>query len=112
MRVCDVERSLGGVSRTLVTLEHLRRQHPLNAWVLVVGADILAEAPRWHAWDRIQELADLYVVGRSGETGVGGVLLPDVSSSDIRRRIGRGLEVPGLVPDPVMAYILSHNLYT
>jgi nicotinate-nucleotide adenylyltransferase len=117
-RVCDVERSLGGVSRTLVTLEHLRQQYPRYAWVLVVGADILAEAPRWHAWDRIRELADLYAVGRGeapaedGEDGENGVLLPDISSGDVRARLGRGQGVSGLVPDSVEAYISSRDLYS
>lgn len=112
VRVCDVERSMGGVSRTIVTLEHLRRLHPDHAWVLVVGADILDETSRWHAWDRICALADLYVVGRSPAAATDGVVLPDVSSTDIRARLRQGQDVVGLVPGLVADYIQSHGLYT
>ncbi len=110
--VCDVERTLGGVSRTLATLEHLHQRHPDHAWVLVVGSDILAEAPRWHAWDRIADLADLYVVARSETTAADGILLPNVSSTDIRAGLRQGRELCGLVPGSVMAYIQAQNLYS
>lgn len=112
VRVCDVEEELGGVSRTIVTLEHLQRQHPALSWVLVVGADILAETPRWYAWDRIQTLAGLYVVGRSPAESTDGIVLPDVSSTDIRELLRQGEVITGLVPDSVMTYIRSHDLYT
>jgi nicotinate-nucleotide adenylyltransferase len=109
--VCDVERELGGVSRTLVTLDRLQRRYPAHTWVLVMGADILEEAPRWYAWDHIQTLAELYVVGRSGQGAVGGVELPDVSSTDIRTRLRKGRGVEGLLPQAVLTYIQSHGLY-
>ena len=36
---------------------------------------------------------------------------PDVSSTDIRRRIAAGQSIAGLVPDAVNAYIEQHRLY-
>jgi nicotinate-nucleotide adenylyltransferase len=36
---------------------------------------------------------------------------PDISSTDIRRRVRAGQSVDGLVPDPVAAYISTHRLY-
>jgi nicotinate-nucleotide adenylyltransferase len=36
---------------------------------------------------------------------------PNVSSTDIRRRIGAGEPLSGLVPDPVANYIRAHHLY-
>jgi nicotinate-nucleotide adenylyltransferase len=36
---------------------------------------------------------------------------PNVSSTDIRRRVRAGQSVDGLVPDPVAAYISTHRLY-
>lgn len=111
VRVSDVERELGKVSRTVETLEHLRQRHPAHGWVLVVGADILAEADRWYAWDRIQSLAELYVVGRSGAESSQEIELPDVSSTDIRARLGRGESTAGLLPDSVHSYILERGLY-
>jgi nicotinate-nucleotide adenylyltransferase len=115
VHVCDAERDLGGVSRTLVTLEHLIGLHPGHRWVLVVGADILEETPRWHAWDRIQELCELFVVGRAGVTTApgapAGVVLPDVSSTDIRARLREGRDVSGQIPGTVGDYLRSRGLY-
>ena len=37
---------------------------------------------------------------------------PDVSSSDIRRRIAAGESIDGLVPDAVRTYIVQHGLYS
>ena len=36
---------------------------------------------------------------------------PDISSTDIRRRIASGLPITGLVPGPVAVYIQTHKLY-
>jgi nicotinate-nucleotide adenylyltransferase len=36
---------------------------------------------------------------------------PDVSSTDIRRRLAAGQSIEGLVPDAVGAYIVQHHLY-
>jgi nicotinate-nucleotide adenylyltransferase len=37
---------------------------------------------------------------------------PDVSSSEIRRRIAAGESIDGLVPDTVRSYIVQHGLYS
>ncbi len=109
--VSDVEQTIGGVSRTIVTLEHLREQRPEASWVIVLGSDILGEVERWQEWERIQELAELFVVGRAEAAGVTGVSLPNISSSEIRERLGRGEDVTGLVPGAVLAHIRSRGLY-
>ncbi len=111
VRVSDVERELGEVSRTVATLEHLIGVHPDHSWVLVVGADILGEVNRWYAWDRIQQLAELYVVGRSGAAATDEIELPDISSSDIRARLSRGEDPTSLLPGRVLTYIHSKKLY-
>ena len=48
--VSRVEEEIGGESRTLRTLEHLVSTHPDWSLRLAVGADILAEAPRWYGF--------------------------------------------------------------
>ena len=51
---------------------------------LVIGADIVAEAPRWFAFDEIVRIAPPIVLGRAGVTapGAGPALLPEVSSTN------------------------------
>ena len=107
VRVCDVEQELGEVSRTVVTLEHLQRQHPGHAWVLVVGSDILAEASRWHAWDRIQTLADLYVVGRNKDMIKAGGFR--VSAKEVEEALLEMDEINDDFPDTDVVIVIGSN---
>lgn len=115
--VSRVEEELGGESRTLRTLEHLARTHSSWRLRLVIGSDILAEAPRWAGFEAIAKLAPPIVLGRAGRDagGAAGVrpLLPDVSSTQVRASIAKGAwdEVDRLVPRSVLAYVRARGLY-
>jgi nicotinate-nucleotide adenylyltransferase len=110
--VSRVEEELGGESRTLYTLEHLGRVHPEHRFSLVIGADILREKEAWYRFDLIEKLADLIVIGRSGYASPeGSPVLPPVSSTEIRERLSKGLDVSAMVPARVLAYIRDHDLY-
>lgn len=115
VEVSRVEEELGGESRTLRTLEHLAARHPDWRLRLVVGSDILAEAPRWFGFDAIQKLAPLIVLNRAGidAPAIGKVLLPEVSSTQVRAALGRGAwsEVEQLVPRKVLSYVRAKGLY-
>ncbi|HEX8794212.1 MAG TPA: nicotinate (nicotinamide) nucleotide adenylyltransferase [Polyangiaceae bacterium] len=115
VEVSRVEEELGGESRTLRTLEHLAAKHPDWRMRLVVGSDILAEAPRWFGFEAIQTLAPLVVLHRAGidAPAAGKVLLPEISSTQVRGAIGRGAwgEIEELVPRGVVAYIREKRLY-
>jgi nicotinate-nucleotide adenylyltransferase len=85
----------------------------------LVGADQLAAFRTWKQPDRILEVARLAVAARPGyappessERVVVFELEPhDVSSTEIRRRIGAGEPVDGLVDPAVAAYIDERGLY-
>ncbi|WP_437970268.1 nicotinate (nicotinamide) nucleotide adenylyltransferase [Sorangium sp. So ce260] len=134
--VSAVERDLGGESLTLRTLEHLAAAHPDWAMRLLVGADVLPDLPRWHRFDRIEQLAPPIVLGRSGFAAAAAerleaaaddprahlspahlrpadVQLPRISSSEIRRAFAAGdLEaVRQRVPRAALDYALAHRLY-
>jgi nicotinate-nucleotide adenylyltransferase len=114
--VSSVEADLGGESRTLHTLKRLATDHPDWSLRLVIGADILSEAPRWHGFDEIARLAPTIVLGRSGSPGAphaSHAALPEVSSTQIRAAVRRGewREIEGLVPRGVLAYIRERGLY-
>jgi len=115
-----VERDLPGDGRTLPVVEHLVARHPQHRFSLVVGTDILSEAPRWYRFDRLVQLAPLVVLRRSGApavpapagaTTLGDVPIPAVSSTDVRARLARGGDVSHLVPAPVLAEIRARGLY-
>lgn len=115
VEVSRVEEELGGESKTLRTLEHLAAAYPDWRLRLVVGSDILAEAPRWFGFEAIQKLAPLIVLHRAGIDAptAGKVLLPEVSSTHVRGAVARGAweEIEELVPRKVIAYIRTKRLY-
>jgi nicotinate-nucleotide adenylyltransferase len=77
----------------------------------------------WRRLDETRDLATIVVIERAGDAhaeppGPGWrferLSIPrlDVSSSDIRDRLGAGRPVDGLVPVAVMAEIEARGLYT
>lgn len=112
----EVAAARGGESRTLYTLEHLAVTHPDHAFRLVVGADILHETAKWHRWDEVCRRAPLIVIGRGGVEAPEGatiteLTMPEVSSTDVRRRLGAGEDASGLVSKSVLGYIDRRGLY-
>jgi len=114
-KVLRVEEELGGESRTLRTVEHLRKVHPDWRLRLVLGADILLEGPRWQGFDRVVQLAPPVILGRAGVVTPDAprAILPEVSSTAIRNAVrdGRSGEVAALLPRGVLAYIEAHGIY-
>ncbi len=111
--ISDIERDLGGESRTFHTLEALRPRHPGARFRLVIGADILQETEHWFRWDDVVEMAPPLVVGRTGYPlpPECPLVMPEVSSTEMRRRLGVGESVVGMVPPVVAAYVREHSLY-
>jgi nicotinate-nucleotide adenylyltransferase len=114
--VSTVEEELGGESRTLRTIEHLAATKPGWSLRLLVGADVLGDVSKWHRWDRIAELAPPLVLLRAGHddlAGAGPVLLPRVSSTEIRDALAAGDvdAVRALMPAKVLGHILTTGLY-
>ena len=112
--VSTLEEELGGESsRTLVTLEALAARLTGCSLRLVIGADILPERDKWYRWADIEKLAPPIVVGRHGFPSPDGAPeLADVSSTEVRARLGRGQPVSHLVPRSVLAVIVEKGLYT
>jgi nicotinate-nucleotide adenylyltransferase len=113
--VSDIERRLGGESRTLYTIEALLEEDPKRALRLVIGADVLHDLPKWHRFDRIAELAPPIVIGRAGvkHPDAPPAHLPDVSSTQLRAAIkaGGAGDIETMMPLRVRAYIEAHRLY-
>jgi nicotinate-nucleotide adenylyltransferase len=102
-------------SHTLDLVDHLAAQgHALR---LVVGADIVRDAAKWHRWDDVVARAPLIVVGRTGHPLPPGsiateVTMPEISATRVRDLLAQGSpEVSGLVPRGVLRYIAQHTLY-
>jgi nicotinate-nucleotide adenylyltransferase len=122
---------------TLTALGELSRERgePNGTQIFfITGADAFAEIATWSRYPAVLELANFVVVSRPGITldslrarvpsafrdrssASTRVILveahtPDISSTDIRRRVRAGHSVSGFVPDPVARYIAAHRLYS
>ncbi|MBX3130575.1 MAG: nicotinate (nicotinamide) nucleotide adenylyltransferase [Polyangiaceae bacterium] len=114
--VSDVEQDLEAPSLTLRTLRHLSTEHPDWSLRLMVGSDVLFDAPKWHAFDDVVSLAPLLVVGRVGHPHpqAPAAILPDVSSTEVRallRSEPEGARLAALVPRRVLDHALGRDLY-
>ena len=121
-QVSRVEADGDRVNFTARTLEALARKEPAEYFFLM-GQDSLEEFTAWREPERILALARLAVVPR----GDGDLpILPaavrrrvvyirppriGVSSTEIRRRLRRGLTVRYWIPEAVQAYASRHGLY-
>jgi len=63
IEVSDIERHLG-TRYSVDTIEALCRRRPAWRYVWLIGADILAELPRWHRWQHIFELVPVAIFDR------------------------------------------------
>jgi nicotinate-nucleotide adenylyltransferase len=132
LAVCREEIERGGLSYTVDTLARLHALHPECELFFLLGADALADIGSWKEPARIGELADLVVVRRAGRPAPDfGPLLPwatpervarwqahqvqmpqiDLSASDLRGRVARGLSIRYRTPRAVEQFILSQGLY-
>jgi len=119
----DTEIRREGLSYTVDTLEEIARRNPKSELFLLVGQDTFAGFSGWKRPERIRELAKLAVMQRAGAgdsdgavPGVEGVVTistrrVDVSSTEIRKRLGSGRSIRGFVPEPVERFIAARGLY-
>ncbi len=122
--VSDIELRRGGRSYTVDTLEETRSEFgPQRPLFLLVGMDQLNVIESWHRPERIVELCTILAVPRPGappceipemfreRVEVVDARLVDVSSSEIRERLLKGLSVKYLVTGAVADYVYARGLY-
>ena len=103
IRVMRTEQDLPTPSYTIDTLDHLASLHPEHTLRWVMGADVLPDVSRWKDWAGIERRYAPIVVGRMGQISPpDSVVFPEVSSSEIRRRLACGERVDHLVPAEVL----------
>lgn len=126
--VSQVELLRAGTAYTIDTLRLLQ------SWVgpdcrlfFIVGADMALDLPTWREPDAILAEAQVVALSRPGydlsalEEILGparaaqietlSVNTPDVSATEIRRRVASGQSIAGLTPDPVSQYVAALHLY-
>ncbi|MGB5367836.1 MAG: nicotinate (nicotinamide) nucleotide adenylyltransferase [Polyangiales bacterium] len=113
VQISDIERRLGGVSRTLETLDALEKGNPDTLFRLLIGADVLPTTDRWYRWDEVVKIAPPLVIGRQGYPVPEGcpISIPNINSTDIRTGLRNAADIGGLVPSAVIEHIRSRELY-
>jgi nicotinate-nucleotide adenylyltransferase len=138
LRADDRELQRGGLSYTVLTLESLRVELATAPLCLLIGADQFRSFETWHRWREIPELAHLVVLNRPGtapgtlpdwvrarvcedfrllrEAPAGrlaflSVSPQDISASRIRAALAREESAQGLLPEAVLDYIRTNQVY-
>ena len=130
LKLCNIELNRAGPSYTIETIAELRDRYGAeNGLFFILGWDSLAQLPQWKEPSRLVQMCRLVAVPRPGyslpdlkslEAGVPGLSrslivldkpVVDISATEIRERVARGLSIRHLVPEPVDEYIRQHRLY-
>ena len=113
MDACEAERE--GASFAVDTVKLMQQRFPQSEFFYFIGEDNVPALHTWREIDELKKLASFVVLARGDlETAEGFPVISrniDISSTDIRNRIARGLSVRYLLPDAVCAILTRHQLY-
>lgn len=128
--VSTIEAERPGPSYAVDTMDAFHKEFGSgSALFFLLGSDALAEIGKWREPDRLVRLCMLVAFPRPGyplppleglQAAVPGIAdriifaqVPqvDIWATDIRRLVGEGRSIAGLVPRAVEKYILDHGLY-
>ncbi len=129
--VDTIELDRPGLSFTIDTLRELHNRGTQDLFYFVVGSDALKDFAKWREPAEILRLAAPLLVARPGEVAALEVVRPfvsparwheiqhgriespllEVSSSDIRRRVGSNRSIRYMTPRAVEVYIETNGLY-
>lgn len=124
-RAIDIELKRGGISYTVDTMEELQKLHPDCAFSFLMGADMVNYLPRWHRIYDLARMVRFVGVGRPGtqvdishlpqaiaaQVHMVEIPLIELSSTEIRERVGQMLPIRYMVPDQVHQFIERNDLY-
>lgn len=118
-----IEIDRAGPSFTLDTVRAFAAAQPGAQWFLIIGADQYAGLHTWRDWQALLGLVTLAVANRPGPLPpvdpevlrfphrVVPLPMLDISATEIRDRVARGLPIASMVPPAVARYIELHQLY-
>lgn len=131
-KLLDCEVRSSGPNYTIDTLHDLKskdeKQGHHNSYFLIVGQDVIQNFTLWKDPQKIIEIAPLLIGQRSSEPvsvpenapqwlkhtvskGLTPIRVLEISGTEIRDRLKKGLYCGHLVPQKVLDYIKDHHLY-
>ena len=121
LKVSDIEFNLPQPSYTIDTLTYLQEKHPTKEFVLIMGADNLASLKKWKNYEVLLKNYAIYVYPRPGSGVTEWVNHPsitltetpqmEISSTFIRQALKDNKNIQFLVPENVIAFMDSKNMY-
>ena len=121
IRVSDVELKLPHPSYTIDTLTYLHEKYPEHQFSLIMGSDNLVSLKKWKNYELILRDYHIHVYPRPGHSPhdfsnhpsitITKTPLMELSATFIRKSIKDGKNVQFFVPDEVLKFIESKNLY-
>ena len=128
--ISDMEIRRRGHSYTCDTLREINEREPDADIYFILGDDMFMNIDTWRHPEEIMRRAALAVAPRPGEDGRRVMAMrdrltkeygarvcvlsdsgPDLSSTEVRRRVMQGGDISSLVPDKVAGYIAQNGLY-
>lgn len=128
--VSTLEIDKDDISYTIDTVNELKKIYPKDEIYLIIGGDSLLELEKWKDFKRLISITNFIVVDRHGSSSEevikkikelnrtynGNITrfhspIIEISSTDIRKRIKKGLSIKYLVPEGVEEHIISKELY-
>jgi nicotinate-nucleotide adenylyltransferase len=121
IRVSDIEFKLPQPSYTVDTLAHLQEKYPAKEFVLIMGADNLASLKKWKNYEVLLKNYKIYVYPRPGtdlsewenHPSITLTATPqmEISSTFVRKSLKENKNIQFFVPDNVIAFMDSKNMY-
>ena len=121
IRVSDIEFNLPKPSYTIDTLTYLHEKFPTKEFVLIMGADNLISFKKWKNFEVLLKNYQIYVYPRPGIDLSEWVDHPsikltdtpqmDISSTFIRKAIKEKKNIQYFVPENVITFMESKNMY-
>lgn len=129
VKLCRIELERAGPSYTVDTIQLLQETFPRHEFSLIIGLDSLARFEEWKNAEEIVRRVPLvvgkriekdqktpsfstnYLIQKAVEKGIVETSVMEISATDIRERINRGLYIEHLVPSKVVDYIYDNHLY-
>ena len=131
LEIDEYELNKQEVSYSIDTIDYLRQKYEKDELFWIIGADMLFYIEKWHEFKRVLESIAFITVGRKGyehkkmseyismlkkeyntkifHCGISNV---DISSTDIRKKVKKGLPVSDMLHPDAERYIKNNGLYT
>ena len=121
IQVKDIELHLPQPSYTIDTLTYLKEKYTTHQFSLIMGEDILLSLPKWKNYELILRDYHIHIYPRPGfeiqefkdhpSITITETPLMELSATFIRKAVKEGKNVHYFVPDKVLKFIDSKNLY-